>query len=54
MPLTFELILNDVADGQRIYTGEPGIRVPLDRVVIRSALGLRMTAPASVPSSVHG
>jgi hypothetical protein len=45
MPPTFECILNDVADGQWIYTGEPSIRVPLDRVVVPSPLGLRVTAP---------
>jgi hypothetical protein len=45
MPPTFEFILNDVADSQWIYTGEPSIRVPLDRVVVHSPLGLRVTAP---------
>jgi hypothetical protein len=48
MPPTFEFILNDVADGRWIYTGEPSIRMPLDCVVVPSLLGLRVTAPEVV------
>ncbi len=45
MPPTFEFILNDVAAGQWMYTVEPSIRAPLDRVIVPSSLGLRVAAP---------
>lgn len=45
MPPTFEFILNAITDDQWIYTGEPSIRAPFDRVIVPSPLGLRVAAP---------
>ncbi len=45
MPPQFEFLLNDVVDGEWIYGPEPSIRLPLERVFVRSPLGPLVTAP---------
>jgi hypothetical protein len=45
MPPEFEFILNDVADGEWIFRHDPSIRVPFERVLGPSPLGLPVAAP---------
>ena len=48
MPPEFEFLLNEVVDGTWVYRPDPSIRLPLKRVIARSPLGPRETAPEIV------
>ena len=45
MPPEFEFLLNNVDDGQWTFLHDSSIRLPLERVYVRSPLGLLVTAP---------
>lgn len=45
MPPVFEFLLNDIVDGEWIFRPEPSIRLPLERVTVRSPLGPLVTVP---------
>ena len=48
MPARWEFLLTDVEDGCWVFPRDPSLRLPLDRVVIRSALGPPVVAPELV------
>ena len=48
MPPTFEFLLNDVVDGEWLFLPDPRIRLPFERVMVRSTLGPMVTTPEIV------